>query len=91
MDSLGITPRKEPPLLNRSPKRLALSCVTFAAIELKSGDSCVPVEATGGGVIFVGVPERAIIHRINRHAAVISPAFERIELCAATVEQHQRA
>ncbi len=65
---------------------LSSSSVSFAAIELKSPDSCAPVEATGRGVVLVGVPESTIILWVNRHAAVISPAFERIELRPAAVE-----
>ena len=44
---------------------LSLSSVSFAAIELKSANSCAPVETTGRGVVLVGVPERTIILRIN--------------------------
>ncbi len=68
-----------------------LSSVSIAAIELKSANSRAPVEATGCGVVLVGVPERTIILRINRHAAVVSPAFEGTELRAAAIEQHERA
>jgi hypothetical protein len=65
---------------------LSLFSVSIAAIELKGAYSRAPVEATGRGVVLVGVPERTIIFWINRHAAVVSPAFEGIELRPAAIE-----
>jgi len=65
---------------------LSLSSVSMATIELKSANSCAPVEAAGRGVVLIGIPERTVIYRINRHAAVVSPAFERTELRTTAVE-----
>ncbi len=62
----------------------------LTAIELECADPRRPVDDASVRVILVGVPECAIIHRVNRHGTVISPAAERIDLHAAAIHQDQR-
>src|SRR5258707_558036 len=46
----------------------------IAIAELGAGNTCVPVENTGGLHIFTGIPEGAIVSRINLHGAIVAPA-----------------
>src|SRR5215472_10335841 len=43
---------------------------------------CAPVKRATGLEVLRGVPERAVVHRIDRHAGVISPAVQTPELRA---------
>src|SRR5207249_2942317 len=41
--------------------------------ELERPDACLPAVVAGGGHVLVGVPEGAVVHRVYRHVAVVSP------------------
>src|SRR5205085_1995618 len=45
-----------------------------AVRELEAGDACLPIAVAGGGVVFLGIPEGAVIYRIYLHGAVVAPA-----------------
>src|SRR6185437_14642839 len=48
----------------------------LASREFEAADAGAPVERAGVLQVLVGVPESAVVHRINRHAAVVTPAIE---------------
>src|SRR5262249_49861863 len=52
------------------------ACQLLAARELERGDTCAPVECAVGFQVFICVPEGAIVHRIDRHGAVVAPAVQ---------------
>src|SRR6266851_3197529 len=62
-------------IMTLGPKRLLLP-VRFTGVELECTDSCAPVKPPGGLVVFLRIPERAVVVRVRRHTAVIAPALE---------------
>src|SRR5205085_10242251 len=51
-------------------------CRSAAARELERGDARRPVEGAAALQVFGRVPERAVVHRVDRHGAVVAPARE---------------
>src|SRR5213078_3294369 len=45
--------------------------------ELEIADARPPVEAARRGVVLLRVPERAVVHGVDAHRAVIAPAVAR--------------
>ena len=58
-----------------------------AGRELEVPDSRSPVEARGGVVVLLRVPEGAIVHGVDRHVAVVAPAADRVRLAARPVDE----
>ena len=52
----------------------------LAAGELETPDSRAPVERAARLEVLIRVPERAVVHRINGHGAVIAPSIQICEL-----------
>src|SRR3989304_4438586 len=52
--------------------------------------ACRPAVRGGAddGIVLVRVPEGAIVHRIDRQHAVVSPAAARVSLIAAAGDDH---
>src|SRR5579859_2970899 len=68
-----------------SPLQLSL-----ARRQLEISNSRVPVDRASGlayGVILVYIPERAIIHRVHRHAGVIAPMAGILFVSGAIADQ----
>src|SRR5262249_365431 len=61
----------------------AAGCGLRAARQLERGDPGAPVEGAAGAQVLVGVPERAVVARIDLHAAVVPPAVRVGRLRAA--------
>ncbi len=59
-------------------KRLTL----LAAWELEGGNPGAPIEGATALEVFRGVPEGAVVNRVNRHGGVIAPAAEVAQLRA---------
>src|SRR5258705_315570 len=64
---------------------ITLICLqTLTAWQFETGDACLPAcragGLTGGCIVFVDVPERAVIDRIHVQGCVISPARIRCPL-----------
>src|SRR4029078_11468975 len=60
--------------------RVRCECVEWSRVrrpptrgDLKGADTCPPRKTGRGRVILSGVPERAIVHWIDRHVAVVGP------------------
>ena len=60
-----------------------------ASLELKRVQVCAELEAPVGFVILLRVPERAVIDRIDCHAAVISPSILAILLHSSARDHHE--
>jgi len=58
-----------------------------AAGEFEIADARAPVKAGSGGVVFVRVVERAIIHGINRDIGVVTPAIGSTGLASRAVKK----
>ena len=58
--------------------------------ELKRSQPRVPVKATVGRNVFVGVPEGAVVAGVDGHAGVITPATEIARLRASTNKNVRR-
>src|SRR6202023_3231976 len=56
----------------RANREVASGCA--AAGELERGDARLPIECAVARNVFVRVPERAIVRRINTHGTIIAPA-----------------
>ena len=72
-----------------SPGRKAERVISLVAVgELHGSDLGAPVEALRDHVELGGVPEGAVINRINMHGAVVAPALGRIRLGTVALD-HQ--
>lgn len=58
-----------------------------ALCELEVTNASAPVELRRGLVVLVGVVERAVVHRIDRQIAVVSPSIPRCTLTTCAVEK----
>lgn len=56
-----------------------------AAVDFERGDTRAPVKRAIGFQILRGVPESAIINRINTHVTVIAPPAQRTRLRAGAL------
>src|SRR5260370_14947872 len=54
----------------------------MAACEFERRHPSVPVKASCGFVVLLGIPEGAVIRGINSHAAIVAPAVEAVCLDA---------
>src|SRR5215469_5113667 len=70
--------------------RASLGCLSVARGESERSHAGAPVKAAGCNVIFLGVPEGAVVLWIDGHAAVITPALETVDLDAGAVRQEER-
>jgi len=55
--------------------------------EFEVADACTPAKAGSGRVVFVRVVERAVVHRVNRDIAVVSPAIGRARLATGSIKE----
>src|ERR1051326_420143 len=81
-----IGPRVRPDFEVQSSCAISL----VAAPELEGIDAGVPVEATGGLVVLLGVPDGAIVGRIDRHGRVVAPAIAGALLNAGALDDEFR-
>src|SRR5713226_4693645 len=54
----------------------------MAACEFERSQPSIPVKASRGFVVLLGIPEGAVIRGINSHAAIVAPAVEAVCLDA---------
>jgi len=66
----------EPPVAEPQCSPRTATSGRFAGVELECADASAPVKAAGRRVILLRIPEGAVVARVDRHAAVIAPAFE---------------
>ena len=59
----------------RSQPSSFVGCL-LAAGELERSDPRAPVEGAGGLQVLGGIPEGAVVDRVDRHRAVVAPAVE---------------
>ncbi len=62
-----------------------------AAWEAERGHPSVPVEGAAGGDVLICVPEGAVVHRVDRHRRVVTPAVEAKALDAGPVDNDRLA
>src|SRR5260370_11860406 len=70
---------------------MALVVSSSTYIKLKRADPRRQVKAAARRVVFLRIPEGAVVGGIQRHGAIVSPTMERVELHAAAVHKHQRS
>ena len=71
-----------PFLLSRVPRRIS---ARLSEVRFEGTDSCCPIEASGGRVVLVGIPERTVVARMQAEETLFVPGAQR-EFCGtATV------
>src|SRR5438128_12691575 len=55
--------------------------------ELETTDARLPVRTRGRFVIFLRVPEGAVVGRVHRHCAIIAPAVKATNLRTAAFDE----
>ncbi len=58
-----------------------------AGCQLETANAGAPVKRGRRGIVFVGVPERGVVHGIDRQRAVIAPAIAAAALAARAVKK----
>src|ERR1044071_1814313 len=62
-------------------------CSRHAGREFEAPDAGSPIESAARGIIFLGVPKGAVVHRVNGQSAVVAPAIACSRLAAGSTEE----